>query len=319
MRKSTDVPIPDLRGKRALVTGASDGIGLIIAGRLAAAGAELVLPLRTPAKGEAAIARLRDAHSGLRVSTVPLDLASLASVREAADRLLDDGSSIDILIANAGIMAPPRRVVTEDGFELQMATNHLGHMALIARLLPLLQAPGTRVTSMASAAAKSGRIDLDDLHSERRYSGVRAYMNSKLAQMLFALELDRRAQSAGAALRSNVAHPGTTMTNLYSAGPDLGRSRPSPLARIMRTFARAGLFVQQPSAGAEPALLAAVGAEGRGGRFYGPDGIGHFTGSAAEQRIYPAATDALLRHAVWQRSVEHIGMDIEFATEATRR
>lgn len=317
-RSTVGVQIPDLTGKRVLITGASDGIGAIIADRVAGAGASLVLPFRTPSKGQAALQRLRDAHPGLDVATVPLDLASLASVRQAADTLLDEGTSIDILIANAGIMTPPARVVTEDGFELQMATNHLGHMALIGRLLPLLRTPGTRITSMGSAAAKSGRIDLDDFHSERRFSTARAYMNSKLAQMMFALELDRRAHDAGAALRSNIAHPGTTLTNLYTAGPNMGRSRPSPLAKIVGAFARVGLFVQQPADGAQPALLAATHPNAEGGRFYGPDGPGHFTGSPAEQRIYPVATDALLARAVWDRSAEQIGADFHFATAESK-
>ncbi|MFL1431883.1 MULTISPECIES: SDR family oxidoreductase [unclassified Nocardiopsis] len=318
MAKFRDVDVPDLRGRRALVTGASDGIGLELARRLAAAGADLVLPFRTPAKGAAALARLRAGSPGATITSLPLDLASQASVRGAAEELLEADRDIDLLIANAGIMTPPAHILTEDGFELQMATNHLGHAAFIGRLFPLLRRSRTRITSVSSAAAGSGRVDPADLRGTGGYAPVRAYGASKLAQLLFALELDRRSRAHGWGVVSNAAHPGTVYTNLYSAGPNLGRAKPSPVAGVMRTLSRAGVFVQTPRAGALPALLAATRPEAGGGRFYGPDGPGHFTGSAAEQRIYRSARDPELAARVWEATLQATGVDIPDTEEARR-
>ncbi|MFI6423838.1 SDR family oxidoreductase [Promicromonospora sp. NPDC050880] len=312
-RRYTDVVVPDLTGTRALVTGASDGIGLGLAERLARAGAELVLPVRNPAKGAAAVARLRDAVPGVVVTTRPGDLASLASVAALADGLLAEGRPIDLLVANAGVMTPPSRTITADGFELQLGTNHLGHMALVGRLLPLLvaQGPGggARVTTMTSAAARFGRIDWADLNSERDYSPVRAYNLSKLAQLLFALELDRRSRAHGWGIVSNAAHPGTTYSGLYSAGPGLGSSaRPPRVDIVMRRLLALGVFVQPVAQGLLPALQAATDPAAGGGTFYGPDGVGHFTGSSAPQRVYRAATDAAAAARLWAVSEELTGV-----------
>lgn len=308
-RRYTDVVVPDLTGTRALVTGASDGIGLGLAERLARAGAELVLPVRNPAKGAAAVARLWDAVPGAVVTTRPGDLASLASVAALADGLLAEGRPIDLLVANAGVMTPPSRTTTADGFELQLGTNHLGHMALVGRLLPLLVAPGARVTTMTSAAARFGRIDWADLNSERDYSPVRAYNLSKLAQLLFALELDRRSRAHGWGIVSNAAHPGTTYSGLYSAGPGLGGSaRPPRVDTVMRRLLALGVFVQPVAQGLLPALQAATDPAAGGGTFYGPDGVGHFTGSSARQRVYRAATDAAAAARLWAVSEELTGV-----------
>jgi NAD(P)-dependent dehydrogenase (short-subunit alcohol dehydrogenase family) len=255
----------------------------------------------------AALERLRAASPDASIATHPLDLASLSSVERLVNRLNTEGRSIDILIANAGIMMPPTRTTTEDGFELQFGTNHLGHVALIGGLLPLLRAGGARVTTMSSAAARSGKLEWDDLQSERRYSPSRAYMASKLAQMLFAFELDRRSTAAGWGITSNVAHPGTTQTNLYAAGPNLARTRPSAYEGIVKRLASLRLFVQNVDSGLLPALMAATDPAARGGRFYGPDGFGHFTGNAAEQRIYRAATDLADAARIWDISEELTG------------
>jgi NAD(P)-dependent dehydrogenase (short-subunit alcohol dehydrogenase family) len=312
-RRFTDVVVPDLTGKRAVVTGASDGIGLGLAERLARAGAELVLPVRNPAKGAAAVDRLRSAVPGVVVTTRPGDLASLESVAALADGLLGDGRPIDLLIANAGVMTPPVRNTTADGFELQLGTNHLGHMALVGRLLPLLSSSRARVTTMSSAAARFGRLDWTDLNSERAYSPVRAYNLSKLAQLMFALELDRRSRAQGWGIVSNAAHPGTTYSGLYSAGPALGgggqgSTEPPRMDTVMRRLLSLGVFVQPVEQGLLPALQAATDPSADGGTFYGPDGVGHFTGSSAPQRVYRAATDEAAAARLWAASEDLTGV-----------
>jgi NAD(P)-dependent dehydrogenase (short-subunit alcohol dehydrogenase family) len=310
VKKNPTLTIPDLDRARILVTGASDGIGLALARRLAGAGAELILPVRNRAKGEAAAARIRQEHTAARLTLLDMDLASLASVRAAAQLLLEDGRPLTGLVANAGVMTPPERRTTEDGFELQFGTNHLGHAALIGRLLPLLREGRARVTTMSSSAARSGRLDWDDLQAERKYSPVRSYMSSKLAQLLFALELDRRSEAGGWGITSNVAHPGTTYSNLYASGPNLGRTRPSRLDAIMRWLADRGVLVQHVEDGLKPALHALTHDSSARGRFYGPDGIGHFTGQAAEQRIYRAARDLDAAARLWAVSEELV--DVRF-------
>ncbi|MEV1202586.1 SDR family oxidoreductase [Microbispora rosea] len=280
------VRVPDLTGKVALVTGGSDGLGLGLAMHLAQAGAEVVLPVRNPAKGAAAVQKIHEAVPEAAVSTRELDLASLESIAALAATLRREARAIDILINNAGVMAPATRQTTADGLELQFGTNHIGHMALVARLLPLLRLRGARVTTMSSSAARSAAIDWADLQSERKYSPVRSYGQSKLANLLFGLELDRRSTAGGWGVVSNVAHPGTTLTNLYGSGPNLGRTRPAPYERIMKGLLRLGLFVQTVEAGLQPALHAATSPQARGGRFYGPDGLGQFTGGPAELSLY---------------------------------
>jgi NAD(P)-dependent dehydrogenase (short-subunit alcohol dehydrogenase family) len=312
-RRYRDVVVPDLTGRRAVVTGASDGIGLGLAERLGRAGAELLLPVRNPAKGAAAVERLRAAVPGLVVTTHAGDLASLDSVAALADGLLADGRPIDLLIANAGVMAPPVRNTTADGFELQLGTNHLGHMALVGRLLPLLSSSRARVTTMSSAAARFGRLDWSDLNSERAYSPVRAYNLSKLAQLMFALELDRRSRAYGWGIVSNAAHPGTTYSGLYTAGAGLGGSgqgsaEPPRVDAVMRRLLALGVFVQPVEQGLLPALQAATDPAADGGTFYGPDGVGHFTGSSAPQRVYRAATDEAASARLWAVSEDMTGV-----------
>jgi NAD(P)-dependent dehydrogenase (short-subunit alcohol dehydrogenase family) len=301
-----DVSVPDLTGKLAVVTGGSDGLGLGLARRLAQAGAEVILPVRNAAKGAAAAASI-----GGAVSTRPLDLASLESVAEFADSLNAEGRPIHILVNNAGVMAPATRHTTRDGFELQFGTNHLGHFALTARILPLLRAGRARVTSQSSIAARTGKISFDDLQSERRYSPMRSYGQSKLATMLFGLELDRRSRAHGWGIASNVAHPGFTSTNLQSVGPNMGRARRSPLDPIFKRLSRTGLLVQTVETGVLPALYAATSPEAQGGRFYGPDGFLHLTGSATEERIYRSARDAAEAARLWDVSARLA--QVEFA------
>ncbi|MET7670025.1 SDR family oxidoreductase [Micromonospora luteifusca] len=303
-----DLTVPDLTGKLAVVTGGSDGLGLGLATRLARAGAEVVLPVRNPAKGAAALEAVRAAAPGAVVSTRELDLASLDSVAALADTLLGEGRPIHLLINNAGVMTPPTRNATAEGFELQLGTNHLGHFALNARLLPLLRAGRARVTTMSSSAARSGRLDWDDLQSTRRYAAIRAYNASKLATLHFGLELDRRSRAAGWGIVSNVAHPGTTMTNLYASGPNLGRSRPSPHHAVLSRLARWGVLVHSVDAGLLPALYAATSPQAQGGRFYGPDGLGQFTGRPTELAVYRSARNTDDAARLWTVSEGLVGV-----------
>lgn len=196
-RTRIDLSIPDLSGTRAVVTGASDGMGLGIATRLAAAGAEVLLPVRNPRKGEAALAQITRTVPGAKLSLHDLDLSSLSSVADFGRALQQDGRPLQLLINNAGVMTPPQRQSTAEGYELQFGTNHLGHVALVAHLLPLLRAGRARVTSQISIAANQGRINWDDLNWERSYAGMAAYSQSKIALGLFGLELDRRSRAGG--------------------------------------------------------------------------------------------------------------------------
>jgi len=297
-----DVSVPDLHGKIAVVTGASDGIGLGLAERLARAGAEVILPVRNAAKGAAAVARIQAAAPRAAVSTRQLDLASLESVAALARTLTDEDRPIDILVNNAAVMTPPTRHTTADGYELQFGTNYLGHYALVAQILPLLRAGNARVTTQSSIAARSGKIDWADPQSERRYAPMRAYSQSKLAIMLFALELDRRSAAGGWGIASNVAHPGLTSTNLQSAGPNLGRKGVSPLDRVFKRLSRLGLGVQSVDTGLLPALYAATSPKAQGGHFYGPDGLAHLTGGATEQKIYKSARNEADAARLWDVS-----------------
>jgi NAD(P)-dependent dehydrogenase (short-subunit alcohol dehydrogenase family) len=290
----------DLRGRRALVTGASGGLGLELATRLADAGAEVLLAVRDEAKGAAALERIRDVVPGAEVSVRRLDLASLKSVAELGDRLGDEGRPIHLLVNNGGVMAPATRHTTADGLELQFGTNYVGHFALTVHLLPLLREGRARVTTVTSSAARTARLNWADLQGDRKYSAVRAYGQSKLADLMFALELDRRSRAAGWGIVSNAAHPGTTLTGLYAAGPNLGRDRPAPHEALMTRLARWGVFVHHVEQGAVPILYAAAAPDAQGGRLYGPDGFGQFIGGPAELAIYRRARDEEEAAKLWE-------------------
>jgi len=294
-------------GKLAVVTGASDGIGLGLARRLVQAGFEVIIPVRNAAKGTAALEKI-----GGDVSARTLDLASLESVAALAAQLIAEGRAIDLLINNAGVMAPPTRQVTVDGLELQFATNYLGHFALTARLLPLLIAGHARVTTQVSLAAEAGRMHWDDLQFERGYKPWAAYNQSKLATMLFGLELDRRSRANGWGLTSNVAHPGLTSTNLQTAGPTMGGKR-SPMDAIFRRLQRVGWPVQTVEGGLRPALYAATSPSATGGRFYAPRGPGQLTGQASEKPVFKSARSEADAARLWDLSTALA--HVEFANQ----
>ena len=269
MAPTFDITIPDLTGKLAVVTGASDGIGQVIATQLARAGAEVIMPVRSSAKGESARARIRSQVPNAKVTTRALDLSSLDSVAALADELNAEGRAIHILINNAGVMTPPDRQVTKDGFELQLGTNHLGHFALTTGLLPLLSAGGARVTHQTSVAARSGEINWADLNWENDYDVMKAYSQSKIAAALFARELDARSRADGWGISSNMSHPGISPTNLLAAQPAMGRQRETGGRRLIRILSRLGVTGTVASA-ALPALMAATDPASRGDQFYGP-------------------------------------------------
>lgn len=307
MPKTRDIPVPDLTGRRLVVTGGSDGVGVEIVRRLARAGAEVVMPVRNTAKGEAAAARIRAELPDARLDVRSLDLASLASVRALVDELRGEQTPFDALVNNAGVMTPPTRLESADGFELQLATNHLGHVALTAGLLPLLRERGGRVVSQVSIAADEGAINWDDLQWEHHYDAMAAYSSSKIAFGLFAAELDRRSVAGGWGVRSMLSHPGITPTNLLASQPELGRPDDTRAVRVIRALSRRGILVGTPQSAALTAVYAATSPDARGGRLYGPRGLRHLGGLPAEQKMYSRLTDQGEARRVWETSVRLTG------------
>jgi NAD(P)-dependent dehydrogenase (short-subunit alcohol dehydrogenase family) len=307
MPRHIDITIPDLSGKLAVVTGGSDGIGFVIAGRLARAGAEVILPVRNSAKGEQAADRIRGLVPGAKISTRALDLSSLDSVAALTSQFIDEDRPVNILVNNAGVMNPPGRQVTADGFELQFGTNHLGHFALTRGLLPLLRQGRARVTHQTSVAARRGAINWDDLNGERGYDTMKAYTQSKIAVGLFARELQNRSAAAGWRVTSNLAHPGVSPTNLLAAQPGLGRAKDTTAVRMIRLMSRLGI-VGTVSSAALPALLAATGPDSRGGQFFGPKGIGDVGGAPARRELWaPLYSDDDARR-LWEVSERLVGV-----------
>jgi NAD(P)-dependent dehydrogenase (short-subunit alcohol dehydrogenase family) len=287
--------VPDLTDKLAVVTGSNSGLGFGLARRLSTAGADVVMAIRNQAKGEAAIEEIRKTVPDAKLTIKPLDLSSLSSVAALGEHLNSLGRPIDILINTAGVMTPPERDTTSDGFELQFGSNHLGHFALTAHLLPLLQAAGARVVSLSSLAARRGKIHFDDLQFEKSYASMAAYGQSKLAVLMFARELDRRSRAAGWNIVSNAAHPGLTKTNLQVSGPSHGREKPALMQRLYQTSWRYAPFMwQEVDEGVLPALYAAVTPQAEGGAFYGPRGVYEAAGGGVAEAKIPAraANDA---------------------------
>ncbi|MFD5831414.1 SDR family oxidoreductase [Lentzea sp. NPDC060358] len=299
-RKQFDIEIPDLSGRRAVVTGASDGMGLGIARRLAAAGAEVVLPVRNPRKGEAALAAIRRDVPSADVSLRALDLSSLASVAALSAALRQEGEPIHLLINNAGVMTPPERQTTADGFELQFGTNHLGHFALVTGLLPLLRAGRARVTSQLSISANQNAINWGDLNWERSYNGGKAYSQSKIALGLFGLELARRSAAGGWGITSNLAHPGIAPTSLLAARPEIARSSDTLGVKVIRFLSARGIVVGTVESAQLPALLAATSPQP--GVFFGPSGLAGLGGPPAEAELYRRLRSEEEARRVWEVS-----------------
>ncbi|HSK33772.1 MAG TPA: SDR family oxidoreductase [Propionicimonas sp.] len=314
MPRTPQFTVPDLSGRRAVVTGASDGIGLGIARRLAAAGSEVVLPVRNRAKGEAAVARIRTEHPTARVSLREMDLSSLRSVAALGEQLRGEGRPIHLLISNAGVMTPPQRQVTADGIELQLGTNHLGHVALVAHLLPLLVAGRARVTSQISIAARSGEVNWSDMNWETSYAGMRAYSQSKIALGLFGLELDRRSGAGGWGITSNLSHPGVAPTSLMAARPEIGRERDTPNIAVIRRLSRAGILAGTVDSAQLPALMAATSPQARGGLLYGPKGPGNLGGGPGRHALFRPLRDLQAAERIWRVSEELAG--VSFAPSA---
>jgi NAD(P)-dependent dehydrogenase (short-subunit alcohol dehydrogenase family) len=265
--------VPDLSGRLAVVTGANSGLGFSLARRLAMAGADVVMAIRNRGKGEAAIDKIRADVPDAKLTIKRLDLSSLNSVAGLGEELVAEGRPIDVLINNAGLMTPPRRAETDDGFELQFGANHLGHFALVRHLLPLLRgAQSARVVTVSSLAAGQRNIDFDDANAQHGYKPMRSYGIAKLAQLMFAIELDRRSRTAGWGVASNAAHPGLSKTNLLS-GESYGRGPTLP-ARLARLSWRLLPFMWlDVDEGIKPTLYAAVSPDARGGAYYGPRGF----------------------------------------------
>jgi NAD(P)-dependent dehydrogenase (short-subunit alcohol dehydrogenase family) len=301
--KWTSDQIPDQRGRVAVVTGGNSGLGLETARQLARAGADVVIACRSPDKGAAAVSDIKAGVPDARLQVAALDLASLDSVRAFAEWLRTERDGLDLLVNNAGVMAPPRRE-TADGFELQLGTNHLGHFALTALLIGAMEGRReARVVTISSGAHRMGKINFGDLQSKHRYFRWRAYGQSKLANLLFMYELDRRLRAAGSQIKSVGAHPGYAATNLQSAAP--------PIADRLVMMVTNRLIAQSAAMGALPQLYAATYPGLEGGTYVGPDGI-------AEQRGHPkpvgasgAARDEQVARRLWEASEELTGVSFE--------
>jgi NAD(P)-dependent dehydrogenase (short-subunit alcohol dehydrogenase family) len=276
-RNDLDVTVPDLSGKLAVVTGANSGLGLGLATRLSAAGADVVMAIRNRAKGEAAVEQIRATVPTAKLTIKALDLSSLASVKALGDELNAEGRPIDILINNAGIMQPPKRETTADGFELQFGCNHLGHFALTGHVLPLLRA---------------------------------ADAQSKSANLMFAIELDRRSRQGGWGIVSNAAHPGLCKTNLQLSGPSHGQQSPTLLERFYRVSRALTPFMWQDiDDGILPPLYAATSPEAKGEAFYGPHGFLELAGGGVtDAKILDRARDEADCRRLWELSEKLTGV-----------
>lgn len=293
--------IPSQVGRTVLVTG-TGGIGLHVSMALARAGATVIVAGRNAAKGAAAVEQISQASPRARVRFGAVDLANLDSIETFAETLLHSHGSLDVLVNNAAVMAPPQRKETANGFELQLGTNHLGHFALTARLLPLLrEGRNARVVSLSSVAARSGAIDFDDLQSRRRYVPMAAYGQSKLACLLFAFELQRRSVREGWGIQSIAAHPGISRTDLLPNGA--GPGSPQALARRYLWF----LF-QPAEQGALPPLYAATAPTAQAGGYYGPDRLSEMRGHPVAAKVPPQAEDLGAAERLWHESERLTGI-----------
>lgn len=305
MARWTMADVPSQSGRSAVVTG-TGGLGYEDALALARAGGEVILAGRNPAKGDAAITRIRSLVPGAKVRFEVLDLESLASIAQFAQRLRAQRQSLDLLINNAAVMRPPVRLETADGFELQFGVNYLGHFALTGRLMPLLvNGFQPRVVTLSSIAARrSGVLDLDDLNAQQLYRPMVQYAHSKLACLMFALELNRRSVSQGWGVASLAAHPGLARTDLIRNAPGAG-GRIGMLHRLIRS-----LF-QPAHQGALPTLFAATAPQARAGGYYGPHGRAEIRGYPAPAEVPEPALDQVAAARLWQISEQLTGVRFE--------
>ncbi len=288
--------IPEQQGRTAIVTGANSGIGFEAARELAKKGARVVLACRSEAKGNDAVQRILEPYPTASVELMLLDLSSQASVERFAEEVAGNFQHLDLLINNAGVMVPPF-TKTEDGFELQLGTNHFGHFALTARLLPLFQdQPGARVVSISSLAHKTGKIDFDNLHAEKGYREWSAYSQSKLANLMFTFELERRLRAATAEAIAVAAHPGWTATELQ---------RTAAAANFLNRF-----VAMEPLGGALPTLMAATDPGIRGGEYIGPTGFMEMRGAPGRARSTRRARDSKVARKLWEVSEELTGLSL---------
>jgi NAD(P)-dependent dehydrogenase (short-subunit alcohol dehydrogenase family) len=296
--KWTSENIASQAGRRVVITGANSGIGFEATLELARKGAELILPARTQAKAEDAVSRILKQVPQARLYPEILDLAEQASIHAFAKRVIErfPGQSLDLLINNAGVMALPKRETTADGFERQFATNYLGPFALTGLLLPSIKAkPGSRVVTLSSGASHQGKIEFDNLQSERAYKPMfQAYAQSKLADLIFSQELQRRLAAVGSPIMSTAAHPGYAVTNLQADHVGAGLTL---LMVVMKPF-----LSQDAAHGALPTLFAAVAAEAVPGGYYGPDGIAELKGHPTAVRLAKGAMDAAVTRRLWTES-----------------
>jgi NAD(P)-dependent dehydrogenase (short-subunit alcohol dehydrogenase family) len=308
----TTANIPSQVGRRVVITGSNSGIGFEAALALARRGAELVLPARTQTKADEAAARILEQVPNAQLHPEILDLAVLASVRAFANRFIErfPGQSLDLLINNAGVMALPTREVTGDGFERQFATNYLGPFALTGLLLPSIkQRSGSRVVTVSSSASNQGKIEFDNLQSERVYKPMfQAYAQSKLADLIFALELQRRLKAVGSPILSTAAHPGYAVTNLQADHVALGLKM---LMAMMKPF-----LSQDAAHGALPTLYAAVAAQAVAGGYYGPDGIAELKGYPMTVRVPKSALNRKVAERLWVESERLTGVKFAALSDA---
>ncbi|RMG33977.1 MAG: SDR family NAD(P)-dependent oxidoreductase [Methanobacteriota archaeon] len=298
----TQEKIPSQKGRVAIVTGASSGIGYETARILANKGAHVILAVRNPEKGERALERIKLQNANARVRVMVLDLANLASVREFAEEFKRRFERLDLLINNAGVMIPPYSK-TADGFELQFGTNHLGHFALTGLLLDLLiNTPGSRIVNVASMAHKYGNLNFDDLNWEKRpYKAWRAYGDSKLANLYFTYHLAEKLNAAGVDVKVTAAHPGWTATDLqrHSGVFQLGNK----------------LFAQSAEMGALPTLRAATDPDARSGDYYGPDGFQEWRGYPVKVQSNQLSHDREIARRLWEVSEKLTGVKYTLSSE----
>jgi len=295
--------IPPQSGKLAVLTGATGGLGYETALALARAGAEVLVTGRNTEKGRAAIEGIKRAVPSAKVRFAMLDLASLASIRAFAASMLANGRPLDLLINNAGVMDLPTRRLTEDGFELQFGTNHLSHFALTALLLSLLRkAQAPRVVNVSSLAHRGGKIDFSNLQAERKYNSWAAYQQSKLANLLFTFELQRRSDAYGWGLMSNAAHPGYARTELIPNGPGTGGLKGIGM-KVLGSF-----MSHSAAAGALPTLFAATSPEAAPNGYYGPNGFYELKGPVAPAKVFPQAKDEAVARKLWEISEQLTGV-----------